>query len=216
MPDGTRSTNFVKRCLWGLDRHPCGDRQKLSIWRGRREEEGQTQRQTPGDHATPVEGDGVTTNQTSREVPEAPAGQRFLYWLAEAAKRLREEAGVRPETVASIMDVGIHRIDRFEKAENWPRDPDRLMAAYATATGLQDPREIYQRALELWHAHGTAPLLSAKGDGARDVDPLGPPALRGEDFPPLPPARPARTDRRAPTGDPTTDVPSRDRRRRRA
>jgi hypothetical protein len=155
---------------------------------------------------------------TARDSPDAaPAGQRFLYWLAEAAKDLREQAGVRPETVASIMDVGIHRIDRFEKAENWPRDPDRLLAAYATATGLEDPREIYQRALNLWHAHGTAPLLSAKGDATkRGAAPEDLPPLRGADFPGLPPARRARTARPARTDQPTTDETGRDQRRRRA
>jgi hypothetical protein len=148
---------------------------------------------------------------------EAPAGQRYLYWLAEAAKQLREHAGVRPETVASIMDVGIHRIDRFEKAENWPRDAERLLAAYAQVVGLDDARDIYQRALDLWYEHGTAPLLSAKDDPATrragaqaDLPPL---RARAE---PLPPLRPSRTEPRARKGEPTTGEPVRDRPRRRA
>ena len=144
-----------------------------------------------------------------------PAGQRFLYWLAEAAKQLREHAGVRPETVASIMDVGIHRIDRFEKAENWPRDAERLLAAYAQAVNLEDARDIYQRALDLWYEHGTAPLLGAKDDVTRRDGGTDPPALRAQ-VEPLPPLSRARTVRPTPTAAPTTDAPLRDQRRRRA
>jgi hypothetical protein len=158
----------------------------------------------------------VTT--APRDSPEvsAPAGQRFLYWLAEAAKQLREHAGVRPETVASIMDVGIHRIDRFEKAENWPRDAERLLAAYAQAVGIPDARDIYQRALDLWYEHGTSPLLSAKDDATRrggapgDLPPL---RARAE---PLPPLHRARTAPPAAEDAPTTDGAGRDRPRRRA
>jgi hypothetical protein len=146
---------------------------------------------------------------------EAPAGQRYLYWLAEAAKQLREHAGVRPETVASIMDVGIHRIDRFEKAENWPRDAERLLAAYAQCVGLDDARDIYQRALDLWYEHGTAPLLSAKGDATTPGANPGLPALRAQ-AEPLPPLRRARTVRPVQTDEATTDAPARDRQRRRA
>jgi hypothetical protein len=158
-------------------------------------------------------------NTTARDSPDVhpPAGQRFLYWLAEAAKQVREHAGVRPETVASILDVGIHRIDRFEKAENWPRDAEQLLAAYAAATGLEDARDIYQRALDLWYEHGTAPLLSAKEDSTTGRDATGRALPSGRaQAEPLPPLRRARTAKRSQTDEPTTDGPALDRRRRRA
>jgi hypothetical protein len=93
-----------------------------------------------------------------------PNGRRFLYWIAEAALAVRAEAHASPERVADLIGVGSPTVKRFEKAQNWPADPDRVMAAYAEVGGLEDPREIYQRALDLWHKHGSKPLLSAKDD----------------------------------------------------
>jgi hypothetical protein len=93
-----------------------------------------------------------------------PAGRRFLYWIAEAATAARVDAGASPERVADLIGVGSPTVKRFEKAQNWPADPDRVMAAYAAVAGLGDARQLYQRALDLWYEHGSRPLLSAKDD----------------------------------------------------
>jgi hypothetical protein len=95
-----------------------------------------------------------------------PAGQRFLYWLAHAATQARERVDVRAETIASMLDMSVESVRRFETAKHFPNDPDRMIAAYAAVAGLDDPREIYQQALNLWYAHGSMPLLGAKNDGA--------------------------------------------------
>lgn len=93
-----------------------------------------------------------------------PPGQRLLYWLAEAATKVRTDAGASPEHIAALLGVGAETIKRFERAKHWPSDPDRLVAAYAVIGGLQDAREIYQQALDLWYEHGTKPLVGRADD----------------------------------------------------
>lgn len=88
--------------------------------------------------------------------------ERFLPYLAIAAKEAREAAGRNVETVAGLVDRRGRTVERFEKMETVPDDPERLMAAYAQVAGLDDPREIYQRALDLWYEHGSMPVLTAK------------------------------------------------------
>lgn len=88
-----------------------------------------------------------------------PPGQRLLYWLAAAAREARTQAGVSEERIADRLNVRAVTITRFEKAAHWPSDVDRFMAGYAESAGIDDPRDIYHRALELWHQHGTAPHL---------------------------------------------------------
>jgi hypothetical protein len=145
----------------------------------------------------------------------APAGQRFLYWLAVAATEIRVQAGWSYEDVASLLQIGKEKVTRFEKAKHWPRDIDRTMAGYAHIGGLEDPRAIYQRALDLWHEHGSKPLLSAKNDLSSQGGAGGLPELRAQPDR-LPPLRPTRTPPRAPGTEPATDGPIRDPRRRRA
>lgn len=94
----------------------------------------------------------------------ALAGQRFLVWLARAAIDARNRAGARPEEIAAPLRVGVDKIRRFEAAKSMPREIDQVLAVYAELAGLDDPRQIYQQALDLWYAHGTAPLISAKSD----------------------------------------------------
>lgn len=93
-----------------------------------------------------------------------PGAQRFLFWLSQAAKDLRENGGINVETVAGLYGVRGRTIERFEVAESWPGDPDRLMAAYARAVGLADPRDIYQRALDQWRDNGQAPELDSHAE----------------------------------------------------
>lgn len=148
-------------------------------------------------------------------IENAPPGQRLLYWLAEAAKQVRIDADASPERVADVLGRDGATIKRFEKAKHWPADADQLVAAYAQVGGLADAREIYQRALDLWYEHGTAPLISAKSDGAtRPSGAQGLPELRAQPER-LPPLRQGQTKRQAPkTGATTGDQRPRQRRKR--
>jgi len=101
--------------------------------------------------------------------PPPPGAQRFIFWFSQSAREIRETAGVNVQTVAGHLNVDQRTITRFEKAENWPDDPDRLVAAYAAACGLQDPRRIYELALERWHEYGAMPQLPGQVDGETTV-----------------------------------------------
>jgi hypothetical protein len=163
-----------------------------------------------------------------RNIDEAPrpAGQRFLYWLAAAAVEARESAGEDPETIAYMLRVRAETVRRFEKAEHWPRDTERMIAAYAAVARIPDPRNLYERALELWHDHGTRPAIG--GDDAA-ADPADPPAVANgrdevrSDLPqlrarakPLPDPRPARTAPPVRRSGPATDARSQRQRHKRA
>lgn len=113
---------------------------------------------------------GAMPTPNQRAEP-APPGQRLLVWFALAARATREAADAPPEEVAGVLRMNAETIKRFEKALHWPKEPDQFAAAYAHVAGLDDGRAIYQLALDLWHEHGTKPLL-----GRRDEpeDGLGP------------------------------------------
>lgn len=85
--------------------------------------------------------------------PEAP-GRTFVYWLAQACKRAREEAGL---TQSDIRAANQPRVSRFEKHAKWPDDPEELVQAYAQALGLKDSRALWELALEYWIEHGQPP-----------------------------------------------------------
>lgn len=98
----------------------------------------------------------------------SPPGQRFIYWLAKAAQSTREQAGASVLQVAALAGVKTDTtIKRFERAEHWPVDPERFIAAYAQIAGINDPRDIYREAMTLWYEHGSAPALN----GANSLDP---------------------------------------------
>lgn len=97
---------------------------------------------------------------------------RMLSWLSDVCTEAREEAGVSRERVADIGGMSADKVKRFERdADRWPRDPDLLLAAYATAVGLKDHREFWLRAIERSMRHGQ-PLVMVDGrvaDGAGRV-----------------------------------------------
>jgi hypothetical protein len=93
---------------------------------------------------------------------DQPAGATMRFWLANTCKELREQADVRPETVAATAGLSAGQLWRFEAHENWPRHFDRIVWAYATILGADDPRDIWQLALDRWKRHGTVPV---RGDG---------------------------------------------------
>lgn len=72
----------------------------------------------------------------------------MLRALGIAAREARETAGVHQAAIAG--QIGRHQsaIARFENAESWPRDPDKLIQAYSDCCGVTQ-REIWERALDL-------------------------------------------------------------------
>lgn len=90
----------------------------------------------------------------------APTSDTFLYWLIEAAKRLRTLQGKK------VPDVGFWYGDpsavyRFEQGKGYPRDVDKMLGAYAKELGLEDSREIFRLAIDLYTAEGQAYDLEA-------------------------------------------------------
>lgn len=93
----------------------------------------------------------------AQEMSARPPGQRFLFWLGEAARQLREEHGLGPSAVSARLGVREATVESFEKAKNMPRDLEALLAAYAAVCDLDDPRDIVRDALRLWYECGEGP-----------------------------------------------------------
>jgi hypothetical protein len=158
----------------------------------------------------------------SPEEASRPAGQTFLFWLATAAVEAREAAGEDPETIAYVLRVRAETVRRFEKAEHWPREPERMMAAYAAVARITDPRDLYDRAMSLWREHGSSPSLDDGED--EEADPANPQAGGSAGRLPdlqararrLPPPRPPQSRSRVRRNVPATDDLTPGRRRNRA
>lgn len=89
-----------------------------------------------------------------------PAAENsMLFWLARAAKELREAADRKQVHIAASIDKDQSTIYRFEQARAWPRQADLIVAGYADDLDIDDARTIWRRALELWEAEGNAPSL---------------------------------------------------------
>lgn len=85
----------------------------------------------------------------------------MIYWLALVASQLREERDVSRQDVASRFRVDPSTIYRFESGRGWPRDTDVMVAAYAKALGIDDARDIWKIALDMYLTHGTPPTLDS-------------------------------------------------------
>ena len=73
----------------------------------------------------------------------------MLHHLGSTARRARLNAGLRQIDIATTAGVAHTSISRFELADSWPMDPDRIIAAYAEEAGI-DPRTIWREALDAW------------------------------------------------------------------
>lgn len=129
----------------------------------------------------------LTILQDGRDV--AARTDTLVYWLAQVAKQLREQAGRKQVHIAAAMSIDQSTIYRFEQGERWPRQADLIVAAYAEDLGIEDPRDIWQQAVDAWRERGDAPTVTQLLDAA--VPPLDP-ALE-------PPDGDAGSDARAPT-----------------
>lgn len=81
-----------------------------------------------------------------RAMPD-PAGMR--YWIAQAAKRRRLNAGRLLVHVGASASRDQSTIYRFEEGDAWPRDADQIISAYAHDLDIS-PLELWEDALELW------------------------------------------------------------------
>lgn len=97
------------------------------------------------------------------------ANGTMLYWLAIAAKELRERAGRKQVHIAASMSKDQSTVYRFEQGGSVPRDLDVFIAAYADDLEI-NPSQIWERALELWKQDGqeatVEELITARGEGA--------------------------------------------------
>lgn len=71
----------------------------------------------------------------------------LLQALAQVLREEREAAGLLQVDVAARASVDRSVITRLEGAKRWPRDPERLVAIYASECG-KDPLALWERALE--------------------------------------------------------------------
>lgn len=104
---------------------------------------------------------------------QQPPGRSFAYWLRHAMTAARSDHGVMQREVAAALQKSERAVSDFENLKTPPHIPaeiDRFLAAYtetaraaALAEGqsprITDPRELVQRALNLWLQKGDAPLL---------------------------------------------------------
>jgi transcriptional regulator with XRE-family HTH domain len=89
------------------------------------------------------------------------AGDTMIHWLARAAAKLREESGRKQVHIAAAMSIDQSTIYRFEQGESWPRQADLVIAAYADDLGIEDAREVWELALQMWREEGEAPSLAS-------------------------------------------------------
>jgi hypothetical protein len=84
----------------------------------------------------------------------------MLYWMALTAKEARGSQSL--EAIAQLAEVSVGSLRAFERGNSWPQAArmDRVLAAYATASGIDDARKLWRRALSLWEIHGEPPHLN--------------------------------------------------------
>lgn len=75
--------------------------------------------------------------------------QALLHWLARTCRDARTAARRKQVHVGASADVDQSTVNRFEKAIAWPRNPDRLVAAYADDLDISSI-DLWQAAIDLW------------------------------------------------------------------
>lgn len=85
--------------------------------------------------------------------PPPMAEGTMTFWLAAAAKELREAAGRMHVHVAASMSKDQSTVYRFEQGNTVPRDLNLFIAAYADDLDIK-PIQIWERALDLWRKSG--------------------------------------------------------------
>jgi transcriptional regulator with XRE-family HTH domain len=104
--------------------------------------------------------------QTEGVVDGLAPGQRLFFWIGQAARHAREDAGLSLEAVAVELGEGKEKVDRFEKGRNRPRNIEEVLLAYAKVANIKDPRDIVANGVRDWYEHGEVPT------SAQDVSDL--------------------------------------------
>lgn len=89
----------------------------------------------------------------------SPPGRTLRYWVRITLKQARENADIKPRAISNLLDIDQSTIYKFERGAHWPDEVDQIVAAYADATGVGDPRDFYVQALKNWRADGEAPRI---------------------------------------------------------
>lgn len=134
------------------------------------------------------------TQAQAREDAYAPGSMSaegtMTFWLATAAKELREAAGRKQVHIAATMNKDQSTVYRFEQGETIPRELNLFVAAYADDLDIT-AIQIWERALELWREAeaeaSVAELLKGREAQVRALPQPGP-ALRRQGKAPSPSA----------------------------
>lgn len=81
----------------------------------------------------------------------APVAEQdtMLHWLAQTCREARKAADRKQVHVAAGADVDQSTVNRFESATAWPRNADRVVAAYADDLEIE-PVQLWAEALANW------------------------------------------------------------------
>lgn len=105
----------------------------------------------------------------------------MTFWLAAAAKELREAAGRKQVHIAASMNKDQSTVYRFELGEAVPRELNLFVAAYADDLDIK-AIQIWERALQLWREANdeasVTELLRAREEKKLRALPEPDPALR--------------------------------------
>jgi hypothetical protein len=72
----------------------------------------------------------------------------LLLHLAEVARDARQSSGCSQAEIAVLAGLrSVSTVHRFEQAQNWPRNPDRVVRAYAEVSGTT-PALLWRKAVE--------------------------------------------------------------------
>jgi transcriptional regulator with XRE-family HTH domain len=93
----------------------------------------------------------------------------MMYWLAQAARELREAAGRKQVHVAASASMDQSTVNRFERGETQPAHVDTMIAAYADDLEIQ-PIDVWQRAIDSWRAHEAGVHPAPEGELGRRAE----------------------------------------------
>lgn len=83
----------------------------------------------------------------------------MIFWLATAARYLRERGNRKQIEVAARLGLDQSTIYRFEQGKTWPRNTDEVVAAYADELEIPDARDIWALGQKWWVENGQAPSI---------------------------------------------------------
>lgn len=93
----------------------------------------------------------------------------MLFWLAQAAKELREAAGRKQVHIAAEINKDQSTIYRFEQGQGWPRETDLFVAGYAADLDIS-PMDIWAKGLQMWQEAGDSATVAELSARRRRVD----------------------------------------------